>query len=466
MIGSKELSLQALLGKQIRSARRRASAITVFRDVLDDAAGQAFLRLLEFLDVRPAGAGGIAEADGPVQAPGSVIAAAYARVFALLAESAAPAIPGTDAWQSHLLWRVIDCRNPFSELVERDGIARAPASLLDQARRDLRGLQWLYSLGADAIRDAAIQRVGVDLAEALGPWRELGAAATGDEPRLAMVARLGSTLDWGALAEDLGNHWHFHGLGLFSRHHAAQWNAADGGSLQAHSHVDPIRLSDLVAYDAERAPLIRNTERFVAGLPAQHCLIYGERGTGKSSTVKALLHDFAGKGLRLVELSKDDLSDLRKVLALLRDHPQRFVVFVDDLSFEEQETQYKALKSALEGRIEAWPANVVLYVTTNRRHLVKERFSDREGTVDGEVRPRDTMEEKLSLADRFGLQIAFPSPNQDRYATIAVSLAQARGVALGDDEIRRRAIQWALWHNGRSCRSARQFVDDLVGDCP
>ncbi len=464
MIGSKELSLQALLGKQIRSARRRAAAVTVFRDVLDDAVSHAFLQLLEHLDERPTVEGAV-EAARSAPARGSVVAAAYARVFARLAESAAPAVSGADAWQSHLLWRVIDCRNPFSELVERAGVESAPSSLLDQARRDLRGLQWLYSLGTDAIRDSVVHLAGVDLAEALAPWRELGGAASDDGPRLAMAARLGTALDWGALVEDLGNHWHAHGLGLFSRHHAAQWTTDEGGVLVAQSHVDPIRLEDLVAYEAERAPLIRNTERFVAGLPAQHCLIYGERGTGKSSTVKALLHAFAGRGLRLVELNKDHLSDLRRALSLLRDHPQRFILFVDDLSFEEQETQYKALKSALEGRIEAWPPNVVLYVTTNRRHLVKERFSDREAVVEGEVRPRDTMEEKLSLADRFGLQVAFPSPDQERYVTIATSLARAHGVALADDEIRRRAIQWALWHNGRSCRSARQFVDDLIGEC-
>ena len=462
MIGSKEISLQALLGKQIHSARRRAAAITVFRDVLDDQAGRQFLRLLEYLDARPAAEGGSAES--PVRT--SAIAAAYARVFALLAESRAPAVPGSDAWQSQLLWRVIDCRNPFSELVEREGLDAAPSSLLDQARRDLRGLQWLYSLGTDAIRDAVVQLAGVDLAEALAPWRELAKPASGDDARLAMAVRLGATLDWGALTEELARHWHTHGLGLFARHQAARWVDAGGGSLEAQRYLDSTRLDDLVAYDLERAPLIRNTERFVAGLPAQHCLIYGERGTGKSSTVKALLPAYAARGLRLVELNKDHLNDLRRVLALLRDHPQWFILFVDDLSFEEQETEYRALKSALEGRIEAWPRNVLLYVTTNRRHLVNERFSDREAAVAGEVRPRDTMEEKLSLADRFGLQVAFPSPDQERYVTIATSLALSHGVSLPGDEIRRRAIQWALWHNGRSCRSARQFVDDLVGECP
>jgi len=149
------------------------------------------------------------------------------------------------------------------------------------------------------------------------------------------------------------------------------------------------------------------------------------------------------------------------VLAALREHPHRFIVFVDDLSFEEHETGYKALKAALEGGIEAWPGNALLYVTTNRRHLVKERFADREAEPSDEVRPRDTQEEKLSLADRFGLLITFPAPDQERYLRIVVALARERGSDLPDGELRRRALQWALWHNGRTGRAARQFVDDL-----
>jgi uncharacterized protein len=155
---------------------------------------------------------------------------------------------------------------------------------------------------------------------------------------------------------------------------------------------------------------------------------------------------------------------LSRVLAVLGGLPQRLVLFVDDLSFEEHEVQYKALKAALEGTLESWPANVILYVTTNRRHLIKERFSDRDTEPDDEVRPRDTMEEKLSLADRFGLLVTFPSPDQERYVRIALGLAKAHSIPLSEADLRRRAIQWALWHNGRSCRSARQFVDDLIAE--
>ncbi|HEY8286451.1 MAG TPA: ATP-binding protein [Chloroflexota bacterium] len=458
MTGSTDLSLESLRGKQLRMARRRATAISLLEGVLTDPVGEAMLALLECLDHRP-----VAETGTPALR-GSVVARAYARVFALLATESMPAVEAADAWQSHLLWRVVDDQNPFSLAAAAGGTAAVAPSVLDQARRDLRGLQWLYSLGADAIREATAALVGEELMDALAPWQAVSAPSSDNGPRTAIVRRLSLALDWGAMAEDLAAHWRAHGLGLFARVQAARWSARDGGGLEGITHPDQIRLEELIAYDSEREPLLRNTERFVVGLPAHHVLLYGERGTGKSSTVKALVHAYGERGLRLVELARDELGDLSRVLATLRELPQRFVLFVDDLSFEEHEVQYKALKAALEGTVEAWPANVVLYVTTNRRHLIKERFSDRDQEQNGEVRPRDTMEEKLSLADRFGLLVTFPAPDQERYARVALGLARAHQIALPDHELRRRAIQWALWHNGRSCRTARQFVDELIAE--
>ena len=449
-----EHSLAALLGKQIRTARRRAAALSLLRATIEDPAGEAFLALL-------AGLERLLASGGPPQG-GTELATLYARVFSLLAEAADPAVEGADAWQSHLLWRVIDDANSFSRAAERDGARGVPASLLQAAQRDLRTLQWLYSLSADALREATQEALGEDLAESLTPWQELAPPASGDPARLALARRLSTALDWGALAGELADHWRRHGLGLFARFRAARWST-DARALEGLAHPDDARLESLYAYDRERAPLLRNTERFVAGLPAQHALLYGERGTGKSSTVKALLNRHAPAGLRLVELGRDHLGDLPRVLALLRDHPQRFILFVDDLSFEEHELQYKALKAALEGGVEAWPRNVVLYVTTNRRHLIKERFADRQLTGD-EIRPRDSEEEKLSLADRFGLTVTFPAPDQERYVTIVTALAHAAGIDAPDDELRQRAIKWTLWHNGRSGRTARQFVDDLLAE--
>jgi predicted AAA+ superfamily ATPase len=224
-----------------------------------------------------------------------------------------------------------------------------------------------------------------------------------------------------------------------------------------------VRLVELVAYEREREPLIRNTERFLAGLPAHHALLYGLPGTGKSSTIKAILNEYASEGLRLVEVTKEDLSELPRVLEVLRGRGPRFVLFVDDLSFEEHEVEYKALKALLEGSVEAPPENVRLYATSNRRNLIRENFSDR-GEPGDDVHARDTMQEKLSLAARFGLRLTFPSPDQARYLQIVAGLAGERGLEVSAEDLRERALLWDRWHAGRSGRTARQFVDELQAE--
>ncbi len=227
---------------------------------------------------------------------------------------------------------------------------------------------------------------------------------------------------------------------------------------------DPIRLRELIGYEHERQPAVRNAERFVAGFPANNVLLYGERGTGKSSTVKALLNEFGERGMRLIEVPKEHLGDYPQLMQLLHGRRERFILYVDDLSFEEQETHYKALKAILEGGIEARPENVILYATSNRRHLVRERFSDRARGEEDEVHVLDTMEEKLSLADRFGIRVTFTGPDQERYLRIVRALAEHRGIRLDPEDLDRRALLWAQRQRGRSGRTARQFVDALVGE--
>ena len=219
-----------------------------------------------------------------------------------------------------------------------------------------------------------------------------------------------------------------------------------------------------MGYETERELLLRNTEHFLAGYPANNVLLYGDRGTGKSSTIKALLSAYGDRGLRLVEVPKAQLGDLPLVLRLLRDRRERFVLFIDDLSFQETETEYKALKAVLEGGLEARPPNVLLYATSNRRHLVQERFEDRAGAVNGELHGVDTVQEKLSLSDRFGITLTFLAPDQERYLGIVSSLAAARALPIDAQELRSRALTWATRHKGRSGRTARQFVDYLSGE--
>jgi predicted AAA+ superfamily ATPase len=277
--------------------------------------------------------------------------------------------------------------------------------------------------------------------------------------------RLAEADDWAPFASDIADYFRQHGAGSFSRFRAFRWVREDGhGQLVGVPAPDPIRLEQLVGYERERELVVQNTEQFLAGYPANSVLLYGDRGTGKSSTVKALLNAHAEQGLRLIEVGRDDLGDFPAIVRTLRDRPERFILFVDDLSFDEHERDYRGLKAVLEGSIEARPDNVVLYATSNRRHLVQERWTDRESTLAAEVHGQDTMQEKLSLSDRFGIRVVFPSPDQHRYLAVVESLAQQRGLVIDPEVLRRRGLQWAEWHNGRSGRTARQFVDHLQGE--
>jgi len=210
---------------------------------------------------------------------------------------------------------------------------------------------------------------------------------------------------------------------------------------------------------------VQNTQFLLKGYSALNVLLYGSRGSGKSSLVKGLLNEYASDGLRLVEVPKAELRNLPLILEQLRDLPQKFIIFVDDLSFEEDDDSFKALKVVLEGNITARSRNVVVYATSNRRHLIREFFEDRPRPSDqDEVHAWDTVQEKLSFSDRFGLTLTFEPPNQDRYLEIVHHLAQLAQIPLSADDLEFRAKQWATRHNGRSGRSARQFIDFLQGE--
>ena len=205
-----------------------------------------------------------------------------------------------------------------------------------------------------------------------------------------------------------------------------------------------------------------NTQAFVEGRPCNNALLVGARGTGKSSSVKALVNQFYKQGLRLVEVSKHDQKDLYNVLKSLRTSGKRFIVFLDDLSFEENESEYKYLKSILEGGVETKPDNVLIYATSNRQHLIRETWNDRSGNSD-DLHKFDTVNEKLSLADRFGLTVTFLAPNQEEYMTIIEELAKRHDVDLSSTELRAMALKWEMTRSGRSGRAARQFISHILG---
>lgn len=404
----------------------------------------------------------------------SALEAARRRFLGCVAEAAArrdvpppEAARSLSAWQLLLLERVSADENAFT--LQAEHTPTPPSGLLALASADLRCLQSLYDapdrlaglLDPDGILRGLILPVQPD-----------GAADPMDAVRAEPVRILARAADWGAAAPELARWLHAAGAGLFGRYAAFRWErpaaseADRAGALRPIPRPDWIRLDQLIEYESERQIVLHNTEKFMLGLPAHNVLLYGERGTGKSATVKALLHAFAPRGLRMVEVPRQSLGDLPEIITQLGGRGRRFILFVDDLSFDDGDATYKELKAVLEGTLEGRPRNVLVYATSNRRHLVQERFSDRAAAVgdDGEVHPQDTLEEKLSLADRFGITVVFPSPDQRRFLAIVEGLARQRGLDVPPEELRQAALRWAVWHNGRSARTAKQFIDDLEGE--
>jgi uncharacterized protein len=385
----------------------------------------------------------------------------YVQLFRALAAEAALQERASvgDAWQQHLLTRLLSDDNVFAAAVRHVGLERSGAGLREAVAHDLAVLGDLYHRGDDSLRRLATEVTDL-------PWLD-ALQSTGLPPvaDLALRRQFHECHNWSELIGELATHYRAAGTGLFAGYHAFLWLGADQTPpLRGVRHPDPIALADLIGDQRQRETIVRNTEQFLAGLPANNVLLYGDRGTGKSSTVKALLNAYGERGLRLLEVGRGKLGDFPAIVELLGDQPEHFILFVDDLSFDEQETGYKDLKAVLEGGLEVRPPNVLVYATSNRRHLVLERHSDRAQPGDDELHGFDTVQEKLSLADRFGITLTFVTPDQERYLAIVRGLAQRRGLAVADDDLQRRALQWAARHNGRSGRSARQFIDDLTGD--
>jgi predicted AAA+ superfamily ATPase len=243
--------------------------------------------------------------------------------------------------------------------------------------------------------------------------------------------------------------------------------ASGHGTLEPVRHVADIRLLDLKEIDGPKEKIQRNTEQFVQGLPANNVLLTGARGTGKSSLIKACLNEYAPRGLRLIEVDKADLTDLPDIIDVVAERPEKFIVYCDDLSFEDGEPGYKALKSILDGSVTAATPNVLIYATSNRRHLLPEYMKDNltyTHTEDGEVHPGEVIEEKISLSERFGLWVSFYPFSQDEYLAIVAQWLSALGVGAATIEAARpEALVWALERGSRSGRVAYQFARDFAG---
>lgn len=259
-----------------------------------------------------------------------------------------------------------------------------------------------------------------------------------------------------------------YGVGMFGLNKAFRIrNVNDKVDIYPINNTENVLLEDLVGYELQKQKLIENTEAFVEGRPANNCLLFGDSGTGKSTCIKAVINEYYDKGLRMIEIYKHQFKDLSTVISMVKNRNYRFVIYMDDLSFEEFEIEYKFLKAVIEGGVETKPDNVLIYATSNRRHLIKETWNDRndlEHGDGGELHRSDTMQEKLSLVNRFGVTISFSRPNQKEYFHIVTELAKREpSITLSEEELCAEANKWELSHGGISGRTAQQFVNYLAG---
>ena len=256
------------------------------------------------------------------------------------------------------------------------------------------------------------------------------------------------------LLDLLIKHYRTLGSGILAKYIAFKFD----GTLTGVSNIDTITFDDLVGIEYQKQTLIDNTKAFVKGKAANNVLLFGDRGTGKSSSVKALLNMFCDEGLRMIEMPKHCIKDIPLLSKQLAESPNKYIIFLDDLTFESHETEYRALKVAMEGQLQANPDNVLIYATSNRRHLIRENWSDREG---GEIHVNDQMQETLSLSERFGISLVFSAPNQKEYLNIVSEMLKKYGIEMNGD-IEKQAVVWQMNYGGRSARCAKQFVTSYV----
>ncbi|KST67081.1 ATP-binding protein [Mastigocoleus testarum] len=423
---------------RIQFIQRQAASLLIYQSVLQGKLGEAFLDLLQAIRYTDADA--------------RVCLQAYGNFFQLLAAR-------HQNWEEYLITQILRNENPFSQLAQQKDMESLTPALIAAVGRDLQALQSLHECSCAVLSEWV--QVVAHLPVSLTVWYSSeDGVATANE--LATIAKISSLDNWENAVSILANYYQRFGVGLFAKYQALRWQ---NGQFIGVTYPDTITLKELFGYETQRDALLKNTEFLLSGHFALNVLLYGSRGSGKSSLVKALLNEYAHRSLRLLEVSKLDLKNLPEIVEKLRGLSQKFIIFVDDLSFEEDDDAFKALKVVLEGNITAKPKNVVVYATSNRRHLIREFFADRPAPRNNdEIHAWDTLQEKLSFSDRFGLTLTFEPADRDRYLEIVRQLALQASINLTQEDLDARALQWATRHNGRSGRTAKQFVNYLSAD--
>lgn len=366
-------------------------------------------------------------------------------------------------WHNYLTYLLITDENPFSLTCEKIGANNG--SVNHFAENDFKQFKALFDYDFAPMEED----LGIDCFKQLSNYKAIGKPElmynkNVSEKVRTLSKRLEQSKDEKEFFEHVTNFYKDYGVGMFGLNKAFRITDTVPFKFHAINNMDRVMLDDLVGYEIQKKKLVDNTEAFVEGRKANNCLLFGDSGTGKSTSIKAIVNQYYDKGLRMIEIYKHQFKDLSNVIAAIKNRNYKFIIYMDDLSFEEFEIEYKFLKAVIEGGVETKPENILIYATSNRRHLIKETWNDRSDVqVDNGIHKSDTMEEKLSLVNRFGVTINYSKPSQKEYFEIAIQLCRRLGVELSDDEIKAEANKWELSHGGISGRTAQQFANYLAG---
>ena len=367
-------------------------------------------------------------------------------------------------WHNYLTFYLITNENPFSLTCEKVGAN--DGSVNEFAKNDFKVFMNLFNYDFRPIETA----LGINCFSLISDYRaivkkELMYNKNVSEKVQALSLKLETAKDENEFFNYVTDFYKAYGVGMFGLNKAFRVIGGDNGvTFTPINNMDKVMLDDLIGYEIQKKKLVENTEAFVQGRKANNALLFGDSGTGKSTSIKAIVNEYYDQGLRMIEIYKHQFKDLSNVIASIKNRNYKFIIYMDDLSFEEFEIEYKFLKAVIEGGVETKPDNILIYATSNRRHLIKETWNDRNDMESNNGLHRsDTIEEKLSLVNRFGCQISYSKPSQKEFFDIVIGLARKNNVKMTDEELMAEANKWELSHGGISGRTAQQFINYCLG---
>lgn len=367
-------------------------------------------------------------------------------------------------WHNYLTFYLITNENPFSLTCEKVGAN--DGSVNEFAKNDFKVFMNLFNYDFRPIEAA----LGINCFSLISDYKaivkkELMYNKNVSEKVQALSLKLETAKDENEFFNYVTDFYKAYGVGMFGLNKAFRVIGGDNGvTFIPINNMDKVMLDDLIGYEIQKKKLVENTEAFVQGRKANNALLFGDSGTGKSTSIKAIVNEYYDQGLRMIEIYKHQFKDLSNVIASIKNRNYKFIIYMDDLSFEEFEIEYKFLKAVIEGGVETKPDNILIYATSNRRHLIKETWNDRNDLESNNGLHRsDTIEEKLSLVNRFGCQISYSKPSQKEFFDIVIGLARKNNVKMTDEELMAEANKWELSHGGISGRTAQQFINYCLG---